>query len=77
MRPSNLAKYFANGSGPLTSLGAVEGLAFVHTKYMNLSKDWPDFEIHLSSATVTNDNGKFVRKYMGITDKVSTETVEI
>ncbi|KAH9425679.1 hypothetical protein DERP_004895 [Dermatophagoides pteronyssinus] len=69
-KPTNIAKYFTSGTGPLTSLGAVEGLAFVSTKFVNGSKDWPDFEIHLSSATITTDNGKFMRKYMGVTDKV-------
>lgn len=56
--------------GPLTSLGAVEGLAFVSTKFANFTDDWPDFEIHLSSATITTDEGKSLRKYMGITEKV-------
>ena len=57
-------------SGPLTSLGGVEGLAFINTKFANSTDDWPDFQIHLSSATITTDNGKTLRKYMGITDKV-------
>lgn len=56
--------------GPLTSLGAVEGFAFVSTKYGNASHDWPDFQIHLSSATITTDEGKTLTKYMGVTDKV-------
>lgn len=43
---SNLAKYFTSGNGPLTSIGGVEGLGFIKTKYANYSKDEPDIEIH-------------------------------
>jgi choline dehydrogenase-like flavoprotein len=48
----------------------VEGLAFMNTKFANLSDDRPDFEIHLSSATVTNKEGEGLRKYLGMTERV-------
>ncbi|XP_054166150.1 glucose dehydrogenase [FAD, quinone]-like [Oppia nitens] len=67
---ANMAKYFTAGTGPLTSLGGVEGLGFVSTKYANLTDDWPDFEIHLSSATVTTDGGRGLTHYAGLTDEV-------
>ncbi|CAG2164495.1 unnamed protein product, partial [Oppiella nova] len=66
----NVAKYFTSGTGPLTSLGGVEGLAFVNTKYANVSDDYPDFEIHLSSATCTTDDGRGLKQYGGLTDEV-------
>ena len=52
-------------------MGGVEGLAFVNTKYANVSDDFPDFEIHMSSATVTTDGGRGIKQYAGITDEVS------
>lgn len=57
-------------SGPLTSLGAVEGLAFVNTKFANITDDYPDFEIHLSSATATSQKGQWLRKYSNINDRL-------
>nr|XP_018908531.1 PREDICTED: glucose dehydrogenase [FAD, quinone]-like [Bemisia tabaci] len=51
--PEALMEYLTAGSGPLTSLGACEGLAFVSTKYAG---KWPDIEFHLvpSSMYVTD-----------------------
>ena len=40
------------GSGPLTVLGGVEGMAWIPTKYENRSKDWPDIEFHFVSGSL-------------------------
>lgn len=54
----------------MTSFGAVEGLGFVNTKFANLTDDWPDFEIHLISGTITTDSGRGIRQFGGISDEV-------
>jgi hypothetical protein len=51
-------------------LGGVEGVAFVNTKYANISDDWPDFEIHMSSGSVTTDDGRGLRQFAGLTEEV-------
>ncbi|RWS28143.1 glucose dehydrogenase (acceptor)-like protein 3 [Leptotrombidium deliense] len=63
----NILKYFATGRGPLTALGGVEGLGFIKTKYSNISDDYPDFEIHLLSGSLTSDDGQTFRRVQGIT----------
>ncbi|XP_023345601.1 glucose dehydrogenase [FAD, quinone] [Eurytemora carolleeae] len=64
----SVLKYAIFGTGPLTVLGGVEGLAWVPTKYTNRSKDWPDIEFHFASATPGSDGGRQVRKSFGISD---------
>ncbi|RWS28515.1 GMC oxidoreductase-like protein 1 [Leptotrombidium deliense] len=67
---TNLGKYFAQGKGPLTSLGAVEGLAFVRTKFANITLDFPDIEIHLVSASIQADGGRSMKQYNGLTEEL-------
>lgn len=43
---NSVIQYAMYGSGPLTILGGVEGLAWVNTKYANASDDFPDIEFH-------------------------------
>lgn len=62
--------YVANGRGPMTTLGGVEGYAFVNTKYANLTGTWPDIQFHMAPASIGSDNGVQVRKVLGITDEV-------
>jgi hypothetical protein len=40
----------------------VKGLAWVNTKFMNRSKDWPDIEFHFISASPSSDGGRQIRK---------------
>uniref|UniRef100_A0A6G1SCW9 Glucose dehydrogenase n=1 Tax=Aceria tosichella TaxID=561515 RepID=A0A6G1SCW9_9ACAR len=65
---SNFLRYFTQGRGPLTTLGGVEGLAFVKTKYANSSDDWPDIEIHAISGSPTSDDGTTLRRVQGFSD---------
>lgn len=62
-------QYAILGDGPLTILGGVEGVAFVNTKYMNASLDFPDIELHFVSGSTNSDSGVQIRKVHGLTKK--------
>lgn len=62
--------YVANNRGPMTTLGGVEGYAFVNTKYANASGLYPDIQFHMAPASINSDAGVQVRKVLGITDEV-------
>lgn len=64
-----LLKYSVFGSGPLTSLGGVEGVAFVSTRFVNASLDWPDIEFHFVSGTHASDGGSHLRHTLGLRDE--------
>nr|MBE5725237.1 putative glucose dehydrogenase [Cucujiformia] len=59
-------QYVINEKGPMTTLGGVEGLAFVNTHLGNRS--WPDIQFHMAPASVNSDAGARVRKVLGLTD---------
>ncbi|XP_066590930.1 glucose dehydrogenase [FAD, quinone]-like [Prorops nasuta] len=59
-------QYAVFGDGPLTVLGGVEGLAFVNTKYVNASDDFPDIELHFVSGSTNSDGGRHIRKVHGL-----------
>jgi len=63
-------KYVMFGSGPLTVLGGVEALGFIHTKYANASLDYPDIEFHIVSGSAGSDGGRQIRLAHGIGDKM-------
>lgn len=60
-------QYAIFGTGPLTVLGGVEGLAFVNTKYANVTDDFPDIELHFISGSTNSDGGRQIRKVHGLT----------
>ncbi|KAK2580030.1 hypothetical protein KPH14_012317 [Odynerus spinipes] len=60
-------QYALLGDGPLTVLGGVEGLAFVNTKYVNATEDFPDIELHFVSGSINSDGGRQIRKIDGVT----------
>ncbi|XP_078042194.1 glucose dehydrogenase [FAD, quinone]-like [Augochlora pura] len=62
--------YVANGRGPMTTLGGVEGYAFVNTKFANRSIDYPDIQFHMAPASINSDAGVQVRRVLGLTDEV-------
>lgn len=66
-------QYILRERGPMTSLGGVEGLAFVNTKYANESGLWPDVQFHMAPASYSSDGGDRVRKILGLTDRVYNE----
>ena len=65
----SMLQYVANGAGPLTSLGGVEGLAWINTKFANKSEDRPDLEIMFVSGSIVADSGT-VKTVQGVTDRV-------
>ena len=66
----NLMKYFKYGEGPLSSIGGVEGLGFVKTKYANYTRDEPDIEIHFIGCNVISDGGRSMKDYYGLKDEI-------
>lgn len=69
----SVLQYAMAGKGPLTVLGGVEGLAFVKTKYVNASDDYPDIEYHFVSGSTTSDADQ-LKKAHGITDEFYNST---
>ncbi|XP_063219269.1 glucose dehydrogenase [FAD, quinone]-like [Bacillus rossius redtenbacheri] len=63
-------EYLIHERGPMTTLGGVEGLAFVNTRYANNSGLYPDIQFHFAPASVNSDAGARVRKVLGLTDRV-------
>lgn len=61
-------QYAVLGEGPLTIMGGVEGLAFVNTKYVNASDDYPDIEFHFVSGSTNSDGGSQLKKAHGLSD---------
>ncbi|KAL1129799.1 hypothetical protein AAG570_012743 [Ranatra chinensis] len=62
--------YIINERGPLTSLGGVEGVAFVNTKYADKSGLLPDIQFHFAPSSVNSDGGEQIRKVLNLRDAV-------
>ncbi|UYV79105.1 hypothetical protein LAZ67_17001141 [Cordylochernes scorpioides] len=65
-----ITKYLSMGKGPLTTLGGVEGLGFINTKYANASADYPDIEIHFLSGAPSADGGQTFLRVQGLADEM-------
>lgn len=63
-------EYVINERGPMTTLGGVEGLGFVNTKFANISGKYPDIQFHMAPASINSDAGVRVKKILGVTDRV-------
>jgi len=72
----SVLRYAMFGDGPLTVMGGVEGLAFVNTKYVNASDDYPDIEFHFVSGSTSSDGGNQLWKAHGITEEHYKEVFE-
>lgn len=66
-------QYVLNERGPMTTLGGVEGLAFVTTPLGNSSIDWPDIQFHMAPASINSDAGARVKKVLGLKESVYQE----
>ncbi|GLV38209.1 uncharacterized protein CBL_12855 [Carabus blaptoides fortunei] len=66
---SVIMEYILREQGPMTSLGGVEGLAFVNTRFANSSVDWPDIQFHFAPSSINSD-GEQVKKITGLRDSV-------
>lgn len=62
--------YTMNGGTGLSTLGSVEGLAWVKTKYADPNDDWPDVQFHFAAGSDVSDGGRYVRKGHGVRDDV-------
>ncbi|XP_032795569.2 LOW QUALITY PROTEIN: glucose dehydrogenase [FAD, quinone] [Daphnia magna] len=62
--------YTINSAGPMASLGGVEGLAWVNTKYADKTIDFPDIEFHFVSGTPASDSGYSIRFNNGVRDDI-------
>lgn len=62
-------EYIINEKGPMSSLGGVEGLAFVNTKYAPKSGLWPDVQFHFAPSSINSDPEQ-IRKISGMRDSV-------
>lgn len=72
--PSGITmQYVMNERGPMTSLGGVEGLAFVNTPLANQTIDWPDIQFHMAPASVNSDAGARVKKVLGLKESLYRE----
>ncbi|XP_036339657.1 glucose dehydrogenase [FAD, quinone] [Rhagoletis pomonella] len=72
--PTSLTmQYVLRERGPMTTLGGVEGLAFVHTPYSNSTIDWPDIQFHMAPASINSDNGARVKKVLGLKESLYQE----
>lgn len=43
---ADIMQYIISRRGSMTVPGGIEGLAFVKTKYANITDDWPDIQVH-------------------------------
>ncbi|XP_045613609.1 glucose dehydrogenase [FAD, quinone] [Procambarus clarkii] len=59
-------RYSLAGTGPLTTLGGVEGIAFINTKYSDPKIDWPDIELQFLAGSHGSDEGAHLRVAMGL-----------
>ncbi|CAG0918968.1 unnamed protein product [Notodromas monacha] len=72
---SSILKYYLKGEGPLTSIGGVEALAFMHTKYSNDS-NLPDVEFHFIPGSPAADGGRHLWRAQGLPFEVYEEFYE-
>lgn len=70
--PSAL-RYAILGAGPLTSSIGLETVAFITTKYGNVTEDWPDIEFMLTSCSANSDGGTAAKKAHGLKDEFYDE----
>jgi len=65
-----LLDYVNHGKGILTLPGGVEGLGYIRTKAATTHYDYPDIELIFASGSLNSDDGRVVRKGIGVTDAV-------
>lgn len=73
LRPSSFMNWMMNGTGPLASLGGVEGIAYIKTKMSKDKVNYPDVELLFIGGSLNSDMGLVNRKAMRIRDDVYKE----
>ena len=54
-------------------IDALEGIAFVKSKFADPNDDWPDIELHFAPCSEISDDGVIIRHVHGFTDQVWNE----
>ena len=62
--------YTVHGGTPMSLAGAVEALAFINTKYANISEDWPDLQYHFAPASDISESKKQYIFYPSIITRI-------
>ncbi|KAF4521159.1 hypothetical protein B566_EDAN011609 [Ephemera danica] len=63
-------EYLRYGTGPFTVAGGVEGLGFIRTPIARTPADYPDIEFMFISGSLASDDGRIIRRDMGVSDEV-------
>ncbi|XP_071858531.1 glucose dehydrogenase [FAD, quinone]-like [Bombus fervidus] len=61
---SYILEYAMSADSPLSTLGRLEGLSFINTKYANASDDFPDIQLHFLSLEFSSE---IFRELLGLT----------
>lgn len=76
MNIRNVAKFIFSNEGPLLFLPIVECMAFINTKYANVSDDYPDIQLFFGSTGDNNDGGTYGKSTFGLSDELYTAVYE-
>lgn len=68
--PGNVLKFLFEGVGPLTTLGAVEAIAYIKTNATKYVGNYPDMELLFIGGGLQSDKGKFYRSMFRVNDEV-------
>ena len=66
----SILNWTINRAGPLSSIGGIEGVGWVKTKYTDQSIDWPDIEFHFIGGTLVSDGGQSIRYNEGVKESI-------
>ncbi|KAL3271340.1 hypothetical protein HHI36_021828 [Cryptolaemus montrouzieri] len=67
---NTISSFVNNGTGPLTSLGGVEGIGYIKTEYSTEPGPQPDIELLFVGGALSSDYGIITRRGMKISDRV-------
>ncbi|ODN02350.1 Glucose dehydrogenase [FAD, quinone] [Orchesella cincta] len=67
--PLTLQEYKRHHTGPFAGTVGVEANAFLHSRYSNRTKDWPDLQLFFISATPAIDGGGSFKDYFGVSQE--------
>jgi choline dehydrogenase len=66
----NFVDYIRYGRGPFTIAGGVEGIGFIRTPIATTPADYPDIEFMFISGSLASDDGRIIRRDMGVSDEL-------
>lgn len=68
VNPVSAFSFLTSGTGPWTSVGGVEGLAYIKTSVSEELGNYPDIEYLFAGSYITVDLGLMIRRSWGISD---------